>query len=246
MRVLLVLLVLLAGCSGPMPGTGVILLADWRPGLAMMVEMYDPPDFVLYSDGRAIAREERDSGVLKLVEYHLTPQRIEDLFSTAAFSSLFLDADYSLDRQVPDGGGLVLLLRTTEREQLIDMHFPSPDDFGARGAAARFAETLRPSQWPSSAFTRPPAPYRPGRVALTISPFEPTSSSEPLQAWPLPDPKPGCAVVTGAAAAQLEELGARSRRTTLWRSGTATFHAWIRPLLPDESDCRATERRYIR
>lgn len=245
MRILLVLLVLLAGCAAPSPGTGVILLADWRPGLAMMVEMYDPPDFVLYNDGRAIAREERDSGVLKLVEYHLTSQQIQDLFNSAAFASLFIDADYSLDQQVPDGGGLLLMLRTAEREHLIDVHFPSPSDFGARGTAATFAETLRPSQWPSSAFTRPPAPYRPGRVALTVSPFKSTPS-EPLQPWPGPDPKPGCAVITGAAAAQLEELGAVSRRTTVWQSGSSTFHAWVRPLLPDEPDCEATRRRYLR
>lgn len=244
MRILLLALVFLAGCAGPTPGTGTILLADWRPGLAMMVEMYDPPDFVLYADGRAIAREERDSGVLKLVEYHLAPQRIQDLFTEASFAGLFIDADYSLDKQVSDGGSLALMFRTEDREQLIDIHLPNPSDFGARGAAAKFAESLRPSQWPSNSFTRPPAPYRPGRVALTINPTKP-NSSEPVHAWPLPEPKPGCVVVTGAAASQLQELGDTVRRTTLWQSGTVTFHAWVRPLLPDETDCAATKRRYI-
>ncbi len=32
----------------------------------------------------------------------------------------------------------------------------------------------------------------------------------------------------------------------LWRHGDVTFHAWVRPLLPDEADCRAGERRHER
>jgi len=31
----------------------------------------------------------------------------------------------------------------------------------------------------------------------------------------------------------------------LWQHGDVTFHARVRPLLPDEADCRASERRQI-
>lgn len=102
------LLLLVVGCSAPPPESGrgddVILLADRRQGLVPMAEMYDPPDFVLYGNGRAVAREERDSGVLKLVEYHLTPERVRALFSEAAAAELFDYEDYSLEPRYPTPG----------------------------------------------------------------------------------------------------------------------------------------------
>jgi hypothetical protein len=247
------LLFLVVGCSAPAPepgrGDGVILLADRRPGLAMMAEMYDPPDFILYGNGRAVAREERDSGVLKLVEYRLTPQRIRALFSEAADAELFDDEDYSLDAQVPDAASLVIMLRTAEREHLAKVVLPSPEDHGARGKAAVFAESLRPSRWAAGDFNRPPAPYQAGRVAVNYEiATDTTSGNDVPRAWPLPEAEPiepRCVVLTGAAAARAQELGETVPRTTLWQHGSATFHAWVRPLLPDEADCRASERRYL-
>jgi hypothetical protein len=52
-------------------------------------------------------------------------------------------------------------------------------------------------------------------------------------------------VITGAAAAQIPELGRTAPWTTLWQHDDTTFHAWIRPLLPDETDCHASKRRYL-
>jgi hypothetical protein len=248
-----VLLVLLVGCSAPAPepgrGDGVILLADHRPGMASPAEMDDPPDFVLYGDGRAIARQERGAGVLKLVEYHLAPQRIRALFDEAADAGLFDDEAYSLDAQVSDAGSLVLMLRSTQREHLNKIVLPSPDDHGSRGDAAAFAESLQPSRWAAGDFTRPPAPYRPGRLAVTYDVTQAANGNDEPRAWPLSEAepvRPRCVVLTGAAAAQTQELGETVPRATRWRHGGVTFHAWVRPLLPDEADCRAIERRYLR
>lgn len=247
-----VLLLLVAGCSAPpAPGRGddVILLADWRQSLTPIPEIHDPPDFVLYGNGRAIAREERDSGVMKLVEYRLTPERVSALFDEAAEAGLFEGADYSLDTQVLDGGSLVIMLRTVEREHLAKIHLPNSENFGARGDAAAFAESLRPSQWESGDFSSPPAPYRPGRVAVTYEDATHLAGDDEVpRAWPLPETEPvqpRCVVLTGAAAERAQELGETVPRTTLWQHGDAEFRAWVRPLLPDEADCRATERRYL-
>lgn len=243
---------LAAGCSTPpAPGRGddVVLLADRQPGLMLPAEGYDPPHFVLYGDGRAIAREERDSGVMKLVEYHLTPERVQALFDEATEARLFTGEDYSLDAQVSDAGSLVIMLRTTEGEHLVKVGLPNPDDVGARGDAAAFAESLRPSEWESGDFSSPPTPYRPDRVALTyeVGTYR-AGDDEVPRAWPLPETapvQPRCVVLTGAAAERAQELGETVPRTTLWQHGETEFRAWVRPLLPDEADCRATERRYF-
>jgi hypothetical protein len=129
------------------------------PGLVSAYDMDDPPDFVLYGNGLAVVREERDSGALTLVEYRLTPQRVRALFSEAA----------------------------------------------------EFAESLRsPSTWAACDFTRPPAPYRPSRVAVTYMITTATGNEEGVpRPWPLPETEPiqeRCVVITGAAAARVPEL----------------------------------------
>lgn len=244
-----VLLLLAAGCAAapaPEPGSGdgVILLADRRQGLLPMYEAYAPPDFVLYGDGRAIVREEPGSGTLELVEYRLTPERVSALFGEAADAGLFDGADYSLDAQAADAGSLVIMLRTGEREHLVKVTLPNPDDSGARGEAARFADSLRPSRWAAGDFAEPPAPYRPARVAVTYTVAD--TESAVSRAWPVPEKEPiqpRCVVLTGAAATQAQELGETVGRT-LWQHGGAAFYAEIRPLLPDETDCESTELRY--
>jgi hypothetical protein len=245
-------LLVVAGCSAPAPkpggGDGPVLLADRPPGLISMVEAHDPPDFVLYGDRRAIVREGRDSGVLRLVEYHLTPERVQALFGAADHAGLFDEHDYSSDEQVPDGGVLVIMLRSAEGERLVRVEFPSGESWDARGVAVRFADSLQPSRWPAEDFTREHVPYRPGRVAVTFAKSEP-GKGEVASAWPLVEVEPvapGCVVLTGPVAEQAQALGETTARVTLWQRDGATFRAWIRPLLPDESDCAATERRYLR
>ncbi len=221
-------------------------MADLRRGLAPASDRYDPPDFALYADGRAIVQE-TDDGPSRLVEYHLTPDRVRALFEEADDAGLFDDGDYSPDAEVADGGVLVLALRTTEREHVVTVVLPNADDGGARGDAAAFAESLRPSDWAESDFTAPPVPYRPGRVAVVYDVV--TAATGEPRPWPLSEREPvewGCVVHTGTAATRAQELGETEPGTALWRHGAVTFHAWVRPLLPDEADCRASERRHER
>jgi hypothetical protein len=213
--------------------------------------MYDPPDFVLYGNGRAIVREKREAGAMKLVEYRLTAERVQALFEEAADAELFDDEDYSLDAQVSDGGSLVIMLRTEEREHVIKIHLPSPDDSGARGEAAEFAQSLEPSRWAAGDFSGRPAPYRPDRVAVSYqvsADMATTSGNGAPRRWALPEPepiRPHCVVLTGATATRAQEIGESNPLTTRWQHDGVTFQAWIRPLLPDEEDCRATELRYL-
>jgi hypothetical protein len=161
-------LVLAAGCAVPEPGRGdgAVLLADQRRGMGPASDLYDAPDFVLYTDGRAIVTEQSDGEVPRLVEYHLTRDRVVALFEEADDAGLFDDADYALDEQVPDAGSLVIVLRTAEREHVAKIVLPDPEDSGARGDAAAFAGSLRPADWAAGDFTEPSAPYRPGQVAV--------------------------------------------------------------------------------
>lgn len=237
---------LAAGCSAPpapAAGDGLVLLAHRHPGMAMSPEMFDPPDFVLYGDGLAIARDTDDRGVVRLTEYHLTPQRVNALFADADDADLFDDEDYRLDEQIADGGVLVVELRTAGTTHVVQVPAPSSDDFGARGEAAEFAESLAPHTWPAGDFTEPPAPYRPATVAVTYS-IDPTLDT-PASPWPLPAPTAdGCVLLTGPAATLAQETGETTGRMTAWRHGDTTFHAWVRPLLPDETDCADTTIRH--
>jgi hypothetical protein len=250
-RILLAaVLVLVAGCAAaPEPGRGdaAVLFADERRGMGPASDQYDAPDFVLYADGRAIVAEPGDDDVPRLVEYHLTPERVRVLFEEADDAGLFDDADYALDEQVPDAGSLVIVARTAEREHVAKIVLPSPDDSGARGDAAAFAGSLRPSDWADDDFTAPPTPYRPGRVAVVYEVVtDPTEAPRP---WPLTEQEPvepGCAVLTGAAATHAQELGETEQPGVLWQHGDVTFRVKVRPLLPDEADCPAAERRLDR
>jgi hypothetical protein len=249
-RILLgTLLLLVAGCATPPtpgPGDDAILLADWRQGMVPMAAMYDPPDFVLYGNGRAVVREEAE--LMKLVEYRLTPERVSTLFEQATEAGLLEGADYSLDHQVPDGGSLVIMLRTEEREHVVKIHVPNPEDVGPRGEAAAFAESLHPWEWTAEDFESPPKPYRPDKVAVTYATAAAPAEPDEPRTWPLPESEPiqpRCVVLTGPAAKQAQKLGETSPQTTVWHQGETDFHAWIRPLLPDETDCHATELRYL-
>lgn len=253
MRILTILgtLLSLVGCSTPPEpagGEGYVLLADKRGGALSPIEAVDPPDFVLYGGGRAIAPE-RDSEALRLVEYHLTPERVRELFEEADDAELFDDEDYSLDEQVPDAGSLLIVVRTEEREHLANVVLPDPDDFGARGDAAEFGETLDPATWAAGDFTEPAAPYRADRVTVTYSLGVSSAVNARPREWPLPETEPiesRCVVLTGAAAAEAQRLGESAARTTVWRHGEVTFLAWVRPLLPDEDDCEASRVRQVR
>lgn len=251
MRILLTaVLVLAAGCAAaPEPGHGdaAVLLADRRPGMGTVSDRYDPPDFVLYGDGRAIVAEPGPGEVPRLVEYHLTPDRVRALFEEADDAGLFDDADYALDEQVPDAGSLVLVLRTAEREHVARIVLPDPKDSGARGDAVAFAGSLRPSDWAAGDFTAPATPYRPGRVAVVYQVGTPTDDAP--RPWPLPGQdtiEPGCVVLTGAAATRAQELGETEQPNVLWRHGEVDFQVKVRPLLPDEADCPAAEHRLDR
>jgi hypothetical protein len=249
------LLLLMTGCSAPAatpkPGGGddVILLADWWPELPTMAtqaDIHTPPDFVLYGNGRAIVREEHDADGLTLVEYRLTPRRVERLFEEAAAAGLFDEVDYSRDRLVLDRDTQLIMLRTAARTYTVDSLVPGSEDHGPRGKAFAFAESLQPSRWPHDDFSAPPTPYRPGRVAVTYWTTTATAdSNDAPRAWPLPTGEPiqsGCVVLTGAAATQAQELAETAPRKTLWQHGDATFQAWVEPLFPDEADCLATDR----
>jgi hypothetical protein len=76
----------------------------------------------------------------------------------------------------------------------------------------------------------------------------PRNEDDVLRPWPLPETEPiqdRCVVITGAAVARAPELGRTAPWTVLWQHDDTTFHAWLRPLLPDEADCRASKRRYL-
>lgn len=117
---------------------------------------------------------------------------------------------------------------------------------GAHGAAARLAQSLQPSRRAADDFSQPPAPYRPGPVAVTFNDSA-VNRDQMAMAWPLSGVEPirsGCVVLTGMAAEQAQALGEIVTRTGAAAARNANFHAWVRPLLPDETDCRATERHY--
>jgi hypothetical protein len=98
-------------------------------------------------------------------------------------------------------------------------------------------------------FSGPPAPYRPGRVAVNYQiSTETTRGNLRPREWPLSEQEAiqtRCVVLTGAAATWAQELGESVPMSQLWQHDGVEFHAWVRPLLPDEADCRATEWRYL-
>jgi hypothetical protein len=247
------LLFLVVGCAapaqvpGPEPGQGdgVILVANWTSARTL-VDNFIQPDFVLYGDGRAVVREEHDSGVLKIVEYHLTPQRVRALFGEAAAAGLFDDVDYSRDLQVLDASIQVVMLRTTEGKHVVKTLVPGPDDHGPRGKVGAFLRSLHLSRWPADDFSTPPAPYRPGRVAVTYMPAEQTAHPNGVpRTWPLAEPVLSeCVVLTGDAATRAQELAETQPLTTLWQHGDLVFQALSRPLLLDEADCQATRQSF--
>jgi hypothetical protein len=240
------LALLASGCAGdsqaqvgdstsPSLGTAdaLVLRTVTSGGIAGLGGPGTLPDFSLYGDGRAI------TGGAHPTEYHLTQQALRRLVADAAKAGLATprtadnpnvsDAMYKVITFVTGGRA-----RTTK----IIQGGGRADD-----PAAKFLPRLVPANWPRGDQTSDPRAYRAKRVAVLAfaSPGEGTGPKWPLKPLASGTPVGGrtCTVLTGGDVAKAERLADRPE----WRDHGQSFRVTIRPLLPDEQNCAALNRR---
>lgn len=237
---------LVSGCAGdsqaqvddstsPSLGTAdaLVLRTMTTGGIAGLGGPGTMPDFSLYGDGRAI------TGGAHPMEYHLTPQALRRLVADASTAGLatprtadnpnVADAMYKVITFVTGGRA-----RTTR----IIQGGGRADD-----PAARFLPRLVPANWPRGDQAGEARAYRPRRVAALAfaAPDAGTAARWPFKPLTPGTPVAGrtCTVLTGGDVAKAQRLAGRPG----WRDHGRSFRVTIRPLLPDEPDCAALNRR---
>lgn len=193
------------------------------------------PDFSLYDDGRAII------GGARPLEYHLTPQALRRLVAEARKAGLATPRTAD-NPNVSDAMYKTIIFVTGGRAhttKIIQGGGQAGDPAGA------FLPRLVPASWPRSDQSAEPEPYRPSRVAVLAGAAPQADDGAPN--WPLKpltsDTRVGartCTVLTGGDVAKVQRLVARRGP---WSDHGHVYRVTIRPLLPDERDCAALNRR---
>ncbi|MGN9777167.1 hypothetical protein ACTMS0_15595 [Micromonospora sp. H33] len=120
----------------------------------------------------------------------------------------------------------------------------------ARGKLRGFVESLTNGSGPLAGVQGGGSqPYVPTAVAAVAEPWVAAGEAgeQPEMPWPGPELPGGdvgrglgmgCVTVTGDAAQTLLTAGAQANSATPWTSGGRRWTVTLRPLLPDETDCR--------
>jgi hypothetical protein len=237
---------LASGCAGdsqaqvddstsPSLGTAdaLVLRTMTSGGIAGLGAPGTMPDFSLYGDGRAI------TGGAHPMEYHLTHQALRRLVSDASKAGLATPRTADNPR-VADAMYKVITFVTGGRARTTKI---IQGGGRADDPAARFLPRLVPANWPRGDQAGEPTAYRPRRVAVLAfaAPDAGTTAKWPLKSLASGTPVGGrtCTVLTGGDVTRAERLAGRPE----WRDHGQSYRVTIRPLLPDEPDCAALNRR---
>jgi hypothetical protein len=201
------------------------------------------PELSLYDDGSAIAAEGGLGGWARPTEYRLTPAALRRLIDDAYTAGL--DRSRTVDRPgVADATYLTLTFRAGG-----DSATTRITEVGtANDPAEQFWSRLHPQgtvDFPKADLASGPAQYRPTRLAALASKTDQDPGERPAH-WPLTPLDRGervggwlCTLLTGHEATRAIKLLSEATPGTRWRSDGETYVMHPRPLLPDESGCRA-------
>ncbi|WP_433292126.1 hypothetical protein ACQP2F_27185 [Actinoplanes sp. CA-030573] len=242
--------IVVAGCAGgyqPPPSKGgvePIVLVQWQPGFSPPGERWALPTFVLLRDGTAFTRAADQGVVMSATRRTLSAEQVAALYARAGDAGLFRDRAFN--RDVLDASGLRVRITSAEGRYETTVVQPDPNDGGARGRVARFAEAAVRVGGAGEA-------YVPERVAVYRLANGGDDSGD-VRPWPLPDPRavgdrsphaPGfggdvnrpCQVVAGALLRSLLVAVRTATARTRWTDGGKVLSLFVRPLLPYEEGC---------
>ncbi|MEU5881943.1 hypothetical protein [Spirillospora sp. NPDC047279] len=224
------------GTAAPrdLPAAGTLVLR-WRMtgGFAGVGGPGTVPEFSLYGDGRAIARDGA-----RLNEYRLTRDGVRRL--TAEAEAAGLDRPRTIG---PEDVADAMILEITLNG--VRTRVVQPE--GQTTPVTRFWKRLDPEGWPPAERRGPDGPYRPLTVAVIAG--EATTGGE-VRTWPFKralgggEPAAGgiCSVLSGADGRKAEGMAASAEPGVRWRDHGRTYSVRFRPLLPDESTCADVAR----
>lgn len=250
---------LLATACGPTPDGGatndvptgahqLVLRMDHRPGFARVPENAPLPAFSLYGDGRIIVADQDASapaapgGWQRAREMRTDRAGIQRLLAAARAAGL-ADAPESSGSPPPASDA------TTTRFLLLDENGQRHSITGGVPSTGALGELFRalsdPADWLGGS---QPTPYRPD--ALAVLRRDETSPVPGAHQWPLgslafPGTQVGkgqramtCTVLRGDPATTLTTQAAATPQYSQWTDGQHTATLELRPLLPNENDCR--------
>ncbi|MCW2914090.1 MAG: putative secreted protein [Actinomycetia bacterium] len=204
------------------------------------------PEFSLYGDGRAIAPKERLGGsAAQPMEYRLTSAALQRLIDDAYATGL--DRSRTVDRQgVADATYLKLTFTAggkTATTRVIEVG--TENDPAEQFWRQRLHAQGNGPGWPKTDLMSDPAPYKPARLAVLAVESVQTTGTQPTN-WPLGRLDRGepvgvglCTLFTGHELDRATRLFHGAAPDARWLSGGKIYTLRVRPLLPDEQNCRA-------
>jgi hypothetical protein len=201
------------------------------------------PEFSLYDDGSAIISKGGPGDIGPPTEYRLTSAALRRLITDAYAAGL--NRSRTVDRAgVADATYLTLRFTAggrTATTRIVQIETENDP-------AERFwTQRLHPdgTGFPKTDLARDPAPYRPARLAALASEAGQSAPERPMD-WPLAPLGRGvrvgglfCTLLTGRELVKATRLLTPAVAGRQWRSDGKVYLLRPRPLLPDESSCRA-------
>ena len=228
----------------------LVLRMDYRPGFARVPENAPLPAFSLYGDGRIVVADQDPNapaspgGWQRARELRTDPAGVQRLLAAARAAGLVNAPESSgSPPTAPDAPATrFLLLDDNGQRHSITGGVPGAES-GALGEL--FRALSDPADWLGESRT---TPYR--ADALAVLRRDESSPVPGAQQWPLgslafPGTRLGsgqramtCTVLRGEPAATLTAKAAGTAQYSQWTDGQHTATLELRPLLPDENDCR--------
>jgi hypothetical protein len=245
--VLLVTACALSGCGGGSPTVPAAPTGDSTLVLGISELSGKPsasgtralPAVALFGDHRLIVPAGRSGALQQATAYQLTDERFSTVYGQAYAAGLATPHEYD-DSSVVDGRTLVFTLATPNGAATTRVAVPEGDGDGATGALVRLRAGLTPATWPASAFSAPPRPYEPARLAVLATIAETGAPAD--REWPFEPPARMaggyCATIDTARVPQVVSLATAATTQTRWSSGGQVYQLDFRPLLPNEAGCQ--------
>lgn len=240
-------------------GTPVLQVSRGGGFMPMGYDFASVPELTLYGDGTLLSVGPQidifpGPALPNLLTSEVDAAEVAEILAAAEEAGLLTEIDYGMP-PVADAGATIVSLTVDGTTYLHSAEALGLSDGTVAGEAAmgltdeQVAARVALSEFLTDVRDRLGAGDGDAYDATAYAVMaQPAASTEPVDGeiertvttWPIDlslADLSGCAVVEGEDATALEAALVEANTLTLWEQDGATYDAWVRPLLPGETDC---------